>query len=102
MDEIAVAREVDDPRKQQIIELGINLRHSPQADIGSDQGEVDVGGAALAADGAGALENRLLHPGMGSKHLLDGADRRFGQAGAPRSLGQGGGRHRWAQARAAK
>jgi len=65
-------------------------------------GEVDVGGAALAADGAGALEDRLLHPGMVSKHLLDGADRCFGQAVAPGRPGQGGGRHRWAQARAAK
>jgi hypothetical protein len=39
---------------------------------------------------------------MVSKHLLDGADRCFGQAVAPGRPGQGGGRHRWAQARAAK
>jgi len=55
----------------------------------------------VAANGKVAIENPLLHLGMANKHLLDGADRRCGQAVAPKSLGQGGGRHRGASARAA-
>jgi hypothetical protein len=39
---------------------------------------------------------------VSGQHLLDGADRRFGQAVTPRWLGHVGGRHRWASAREAK
>lgn len=73
MVEITLKREVDHPGQQQIIELGINQRHGRQADRGSGQGEVDVGGGAVAAAGAEALQNRLLHLGMGRQHRLDDA-----------------------------
>lgn len=89
--EIAMAGEVDHPGKKQIIELGINLHHGARVDRGSSQGEIDVGGLAMAAYGAGATKNRLLHLGVSGQHLLDGADSRFGQAVAPRCLGQVGG-----------
>jgi hypothetical protein len=49
--EIAMAGEVDHQGKKQIIELGINLRHGKRVNRGSNQGESDVEGLAMAAYG---------------------------------------------------
>jgi hypothetical protein len=70
-----MTRELDHPGQQQIILLGINLPQGRQADGGSDQGEVDVGGGAVAADSAEAINNHLLLLGMGAQQPLDGVDR---------------------------
>jgi hypothetical protein len=41
----------------------------------------------VPAEGAGAVEDRPLHGGMGGEHLLNGGEGRFRQAGG----GEGGG-----------
>ena len=69
--------EVDHPGQEQVIEIGIDPSKGGGADPRADQGEVDVGGGALTAEGAGAVENRLLHFGVGGEHLLDGGDGRL-------------------------
>jgi hypothetical protein len=73
--EITMTRKLDHPGQQQIIDLGINLPQGRQADRGSDQGEIDVGGEAVAADSAGVINNHLLVLGMGAQQPLDGVDR---------------------------
>jgi len=102
MAEIGQAREVDHPGEQQIIEIGLNSGQGAKADRRPDQGEVDVGGDTLAAQGAGAVDDRLLHLRMGGQHLLDGLDRVFGEAEAPGRLRRRGGDHRSAAARPVK
>ena len=87
MAEAGVAGKVDHPGQQQVVELGIDPGEHGAAEIGAEQGEVDVGGGAVPAEGAGAVEDRPLHGGMGGEHLLNGGEGRFRQAGG----GEGGG-----------
>ena len=73
--------EIDHPWQQQVIEIGIDADQGGGADSGADQGEINIGGGAMATQGPGAVQDGGLHLGVAGEHLTDGRDRRFRQAG---------------------
>ena len=95
-------REIDHPGEQQIIEIGIDPGQAGVVEVRADQGEIDVGGLALAAQGAGAVEHGALHLRVAGQHSLDRRDRRGGQSRGTQGGGWRGDRHRVSACRTRK
>jgi hypothetical protein len=66
MAQVAQTGQIDHPGQQKIIQLRLDLGQGAGGNRRTDQGEVDVESGAVATDGARALQDRLLHFGMGA------------------------------------